>query len=413
MKNASNVLALFGGTPVCAGSWPPWPVFDDTERRLLSGVLESGKWWFGERVRQFESEFAAFQGSRYAVTCTNGTTAIEMGLKALGVLPGDEVIVPPYSFVATASAVVTVGAIPVFADIRPDTLCLDPADVARKITPRTRAIIPVHFGGLPADMDAIMAIAKRHNLCVIEDAAHAHGAEYKGRRVGSIGDMGSFSFQSSKNLTSGEGGFITANDADLAARCRSIHNCGRRPGHAWYEHFVISGNFRLSEFQGAILNAQLQRLDEQVRRRETNGKYLMTKLGSIPGLGLQSYTADCTRHAFHLFSFRIDSDAFGAPRPAVLKALEAEGIPNFCGYPDPLYKQPLFLDREFGPFAGCTGIDYAATRCPNCEAICYQQGGWLEQRILLGTQADMDDIVRAFTKVHEHRAALADWARSQ
>ncbi|MBN1490754.1 MAG: DegT/DnrJ/EryC1/StrS family aminotransferase [Phycisphaerae bacterium] len=408
-------LALLNGSPIRTAAFPAWPVFGDEEERALIRALRSGKWGKqdGTETTTFERDFAKYQGAEHGIAVVNGTVSLQIALMAAGIQAGDEVIVPPYTFLATATAVVTANATPVFADIELDTLNLSPAAIEAAITPRTRAIIPVHFGGLPADMDAIMAIAKRHNLCVIEDAAHAHGAEYKGRRVGSIGHMGSFSFQSSKNLTSGEGGFITANDADLAARCRSIHNCGRRPGHAWYEHFVISGNFRLSEFQGAILNAQLQRLDEQVRRRETNGKYLIAKLGSIPGLGLQSYTADCTRHGFHLFSFRIDAEAFGAPRPAVLRALEAEGIPNFCGYPDPLYKQPLFVKREFGPFAGCTGIDYVATNCPNCETICYQQGGWLEQRILLGTQADMDDIVRAFTKVHEQRATLADWARSQ
>ncbi|MGH7951647.1 MAG: DegT/DnrJ/EryC1/StrS family aminotransferase, partial [Limisphaerales bacterium] len=176
MKKSSILLALKGGAPTCKNTWPTWPIFDDTERRLLLEVLESGRWWFGEKVRQFEAEFATFQGARFGVTCTNGTTAIEMALKGLDVVEGDEVILPPYSFIATASAVVTIGAIPVFADITPDTLCLDPDDVQRKITSRTKAIIPVHVAGCVANMDRLNDIAQKNDLQVLEDAAHAWGS---------------------------------------------------------------------------------------------------------------------------------------------------------------------------------------------------------------------------------------------
>ncbi|HOW18001.1 MAG TPA: DegT/DnrJ/EryC1/StrS family aminotransferase [Phycisphaerae bacterium] len=403
-------LAIHGGTPVRTRPFPSWPVFGPEEEQALARALRSGKWGKqdGTEVATFERDFAKYQGAAHGIAVVNGTVSLQIALMAAGIRAGDEVIVPPYTFLATATAVITANATPVFVDIDPETLNISPKAIEAAITPRTRAIIPVHFGGLPADMDAIMAIAKRHNLIVIEDAAHAHGAEYKGRRTGSIGHFGSFSFQSSKNLTSGEGGFITTNDPELAARCRSIHNCGRRPGHAWYEHFVIAGNFRLSEFQGAVLNAQLQRLDEQTRRRDENGRYLTEKLGRIPGIKPQKITADCTRHAFHLFCFRVDAKELGAPRSAFLKALAAEGIPNFGGYPQPLYRQPLFLNREFGPYAGCQGVDYAKTSCPHCEAICYELGGWLEQRILLGTREDMEDIVRAFTKVYENRKDLKE-----
>lgn len=407
-------LALLGGKPLRTEPFPAWPVFGKPEEDRLIQALRSGKWGKidGEQVAAFEKDFARYQGAEHGIAVVNGTISLQIALMAAGIQAGDEVIVPPYTFLATATAVVTANATPVFADIDLDTLNLCPKAVEAAITPRTRAIIPVHFGGLPADMDAIMAIARRHNLIVIEDAAHAHGAEYKGRRTGSIGHMGSFSFQSSKNLSSGEGGFITTNDAEFAARCRSIHNCGRRPGHAWYEHFVIAGNFRLSEFQGAILNAQLARLDEQIARREENGRYLTDRLCRIPGIRPQALPADCTRHAFHLFCFRVLASELGIPRELFLKALAAEGVPTFGGYPWPLYRQRLFMDRAFGPYAGCAGVDYAKVSCPNCETICYEQGGWLEQRLLLGTAQDMQDIVRAFEKIHDRRDALCKWGSS-
>lgn len=408
-------LALMGGSPVRTAPFPPWPVFGKPEEDRLLEALRSGKWGRldGDEVATFERDFARYQEAQFGIAVVNGTISLQIALMAAGIQAGDEVIVPPYTFLATATAVVTANATPVFADIDLDTLNLCPKAVEAAITPRTRAIIPVHFGGLPADMDAIMAIARRHRLTVIEDAAHAHGAEYKSRRVGAIGDVGSFSFQSSKNLTSGEGGFITTNEPGFAERCRSIHNCGRREGHAWYEHFVIAGNFRLSEFQGAILNAQLARLDEQVRRRDENGRFLTEQLAAIPGIHPQTLTPECTRHAFHLFCFRIVADELGIPRDLFLRALAAEGIPTFGGYPWPLYRQRLFLDRAFGPYAGCAGVDYGRTVCPNCETICYEQGGWLEQRLLLGTRRDMDDIVAAFHRIREHRIALCDWDRRQ
>lgn len=411
MKN----LAILGGEPLRTAPFPTWPVFGKEEEDALIQALRSGKWGRidGDQVATFERDFARYQGTEHGIALVNGTMSLQMALMAAGVQAGDEVIVPPYTFLATATAVVTANATPVFADVDLDTFNLSPAAVEAAITPRTRAIIPVHFGGLPADMDAIMAIARRNDLVVIEDAAHAHGSEYNGRRAGSIGHMGSFSFQSSKNLTSGEGGFITTNDGELAARCRSIHNCGRRSGHAWYEHFVIAGNFRLSEFQGAVLNAQLSRLDEQVRRRDENGRFLTEQLSRIPGIKPQTLMPACTRHSFHLLCFRIVSSELGIPRDVFLQALAAEGIPTFGGYPWPLYRQRLFLDREFGPYAGCRGVDYAQTSCPNCETICYEQGGWLEQRLLLGTHEDMQDIVRAFQKIHDQRESLCAWARGR
>ncbi len=214
-----GVLALRGGPKACDFDWPSWPVHDESEEAALLQVLRSGKWWFGERVKQFERKFAEFQGAQHSVTCTNGTTALEMGLRALGVVEGDEVIVPCYSFIATATAVVTIGAIPVFADIRPDTLCIDPDDVAKKITERTSAIIPVHVAGRIADMTGINQIAKQRDLIVLEDAAHAWGSQLQGQGAGTLGRAGTFSFQESKNITAGEGGALSHR---RRSPCRSV-----------------------------------------------------------------------------------------------------------------------------------------------------------------------------------------------
>jgi dTDP-4-amino-4,6-dideoxygalactose transaminase len=262
-------------------------------------------------------------------------------------------------------------------------------------------------------MTAIMKLARTHDLVVLEDAAHAHGASYKNRPAGSLAHLGSFSFQSSKNLTSGEGGMITTNEDALAERCRSLHNCGRIPTGAWYEHHLLAGNYRLGEFHGAILNSQLDRLEAQTRTRDRNGQFLASRLARLPGVHPQKRPAACTRHSYHLFLLRIDGRAFGAPRAAVIEALRAEGIPCSGGYPLSLHRQPMFRHKAFGPYLPQlrTTLDYRKTHCPNSDLICREQGLWIEQSVLLGPRADMEDIVRAFEKVRDNAAALADWWR--
>jgi dTDP-4-amino-4,6-dideoxygalactose transaminase len=406
----SSELAILGGSAVRTKPFCAWPVFGEAEERRLVGALRSGKWGklHGEEVAEFERRFAAMHGCKHAIGVVNGTVSLRIALMAAGIPAGSEVIVPPYTFLATATAVVEANAVPVFADIELDTFNLDPVAVEAAITPRTRAMIPVHMGGQPADMDALMAIARKHDLVVIEDAAHAHAALYRQQPAGSIGHLGSFSFQSSKNLTCGEGGSVITNDDRLAEACRSIHNCGRITGGLWYEHHLMSANYRLGEFQGAVLNAQLDRLEEQTNTRDRNGQYLASRLSQIPGIYPQRRTAETARHSYHLFLFRIDAQAFGASRTAILKALEAEGVPVCGGYAVPLYRQPLFRNKAFGPYLPDVRgtLDYAAVRCPNCESICAEQGAWFEQSLFLGTPADMDDIARAFDKVFEHRATL-------
>lgn len=406
----SQQLALLGGTPVRTKPFTSWPIFGKPEEKRLLRTLRSGKWGRlnGTEVAEFEKRFAEMHGCKHGIAVVNGTVSLRIALMAAGIRAEDEVIVPPYTFLSTASAVVEANAIPVFADIDLDTFNLDPKAVEAVLTPRTRAIIPVHFAGQPANMDAIMRIARKRKLIVIEDAAHAHGASYKGRPAGSIGHLGSFSFQSSKNLTSGEGGIITTNDDALAEACRSIQSCGRIPGGLWYEHHVMSGNYRLGEFQGAILNCQLDRLEGQTKKRDVNGQYLAAKLSKLPGLHPQKRIAGCDRHSYHLFMMRIDSDQFGAPRTAVIKALQAEGIPCSGGYAVSLNQQPLFRNKAFGPYLpnASAKLDYGKARCQNSDLLCREQTIWFEQSIFLGPRSDMDDIARAFEKICENRAAL-------
>ncbi len=408
-------LALLGGRPVRQRPFTSWPIFGEREEARVLGALRSGRWGRldGKEVSEFEERFAAMHGCQYGIAIVNGTVSLRLGLMAAGLEAESEVIVPPYTFFSTASAVIEANLVPVFADVDLATFNLDPRTVEAAITPRTRAIIPVHFAGQVADMDAIMAIARKHDLLVIEDAAHAHGASSKSGPVGSLSQLASFSFQSSKNLTCGEGGLLTTNDAKLAAACRSFHNCGRIPTGVWYEHHVISGNYRLGELQGALLNAQLERLEEQTKTRDANGQYLARRLKDLPGLHPQQRPDFCTRHAYHLFMLRIDGEEFGAPRAAVIEALRAEGVPCAAGYGYSLPQQPMFRNRAFGPYLPgiAEGLDYQQVRYPNSDLLCEQQALWLEHAMFLGPRENMDDIYRAFEKVYEARAALVDWSQ--
>ena len=399
----TSTLAVHGGTPVRTRPFPTWPIFDATDEARVLEALRSGKWGrlAGDQVAAFEQRFAKMHGCRHGIAMVNGTVSLRIALMAAGLQAEDEVIVPPYTFLSTATAVVEANCVPVFVDVDLATFNLDPDAVEAAITPRTRAIIPVHFAGQPADMDALLAIAARHGLFVLEDAAHAHGASHRGRPAGSIGHAGSFSFQSSKNLTSGEGGILITNDDRLAEQCRSIHNCGRVPGGVWYEHHVISGNYRLGELQGALLNAQLDRLEGQTARRDANGRTLATGLAAIPGVHPQQRPEWCTRHSQHLFMLRLEEQAFGAPRAVVIAALQAEGIPCVSGYGYPLPDQPLFREKAFGPYLpqARSRLDYTQVHCPNSQRLCREQAVWLDQSMLLGSEDDMRDIADAFEKV--------------
>jgi len=405
-------LALRGGSPVRTRPFSSWPVFDGAEEARLLRALRSGNWGRldGQEVAEFEARFASMHGCRHGIAVANGTVSLRVALLAAGIRAEDEVIVPSYTFVSTASAVVESNAIPVFVDIDLDTFNLDPRRIEAAVTPRTKAIIPVHFAGQPAEMQAVMDVARSRDLVVIEDAAHAPGAAYGDRPAGSLGHLASFSFQSSKNLTAGEGGIITTNDDALAEACRSIQNCGRIEGGLWYEHHVMSGNYRLGEFQGAVLNCQLDRLEEQTCTRDRNGQYLASRLAALPGLHPQARPAICTRHSYHLFMLRLDVERFGVSRERVLAALEAEGIPCSSGYGFSLPAQPLFRNKVFGPYLHdvVERLDYRRVRCPNSDLVCAEQCVWLAQNLLLGSREDMDDIAAAFEKIHEHQEALKE-----
>jgi len=400
-------LAIDGGKPTRTKPFPGWPVWDEMELNALKGVLESGQWGIGgKRVPEFEQKFASYVGAEFSVCVTSGTTGLEVALKAAGVGHGDEVIVPPYTFMATASSVLMANAVPIFADIDPETYNIDPNEVEKAITERTKAIIPVHIGGCPADMDAIMEIAKKHGLMVIEDCAQAHSAEWKGRKVGSIGDIGCFSFQSSKNLCAGEGGIVTSNNRELADKCWSYHNCGRVREGAWYEHPLLGANLRMTEWQATILLAQMERLDEQTKIRNRNALYLAEKLSEIDGIKPQKRDERVTTHAYHLFIFRYDASKFNdIPRSRFLQALSAEGIPCSPGY-NPLYKDDLFkapieeCPLSCGYYKG--KVDYSRVSCPETEKACREEGVWFFQSMFLGSQDDMDDIVNAVKKIKEN-----------
>ncbi len=406
-------LAINGGSKVREKPFPSWPPRDPEFKARLGEVIDAAVWGIGgSKQAEFVAKFAEFCGAEFCVACTSGTTALEIALRAAGVGPGDEVIVPPYTFIATASSVITVGAIPIFADIDPATFCLDPAAAEAAITERTAAIIPVHIGGMPADMDAFNALGEKHGLKIIEDCAQAHGAEYKGRRVGAIGDAGCFSFQSSKNITAGEGGAVVTNDRKLFETAWSLHNVGRVPEGGWYDHRVLGWNLRMTEFQAAVLLRGLELWPQQDATRQRNAARLRERLAEIPGVDPQGFTEGADKCAYHLFICRYDAEAFdGLPRAKFLQALQAEGIPASAGY-NPLYREPVFvegLDMDGCPFA-CkfyTGsVDYKSLQLPVVEHVCREGSFWMPHSVLLGDESDVDDIADAIAKVYECRKEL-------
>jgi len=407
-------LAVNGGAKTRTKGFHGWPVFDDREVQAVSEVVRSGRWGClsGTKVNEFTRKFADFQQAKYGVCVVNGTAALEVALRAVGMRAGDEVIVPPYTFIATASAVLQQGGIPVFVDIEPESYNLDPTKIEAAISDKTKAIVAVHIAGGPADMDGIMAVAKKHGLKVVEDAAQAHGAEWNGRRVGALGDAGTFSFQASKNLNAGEGGIVVTNDPQVYAAAWSLHNVGRVPEGQWYEHKILGWNLRMTEFQGAILLAQMERLEEQMKTRDANARYLDDELAKIEGIRPLKRHPKATAHAYHLYVFRYDSQAFGGvPRAKFLQALGAEGIPVSAGYV-PLYKEEMFHVETGGCPMGCAfygrTMDYGKVSCPVCENASYNEGVWIVQNVLLGPREDMEDIVAAVQKLRDNIAEMFD-----
>lgn len=389
-------LALAGGLPVRTAPFAKWPIFGDDERRALLDVLESGEWGgYHPSVKQFEAAFAAFHQAPFAAVAANGTVTLEAALHAAGVGAGDEVIVPPITFVATAAAVLRVGAIPVFADVDA-ALNLSPEAVRAAITPKTRALMVVHFAGRPANMDALLEIAQQHQLTVIEDAAHAHGAQWRGRHVGTLGDIASFSFQHSKNLTAGEGGILIGNREDLIEGARSIFNQGRIPGGAWYQHENLGTNNRLTGWQAAVLLCQLARLPEQLERRARNAEWLNRELAALDFLEPLPADPRVTLHSHYLYVLRLRLDRLpGVTRDAFTAALAAEGIPGISSYPQPLYANNVFRKYE------CR-----ITPCPEAERSC-RDAFWVSHNVMLAETDELKDLVAALKKVAAHAGELA------
>jgi dTDP-4-amino-4,6-dideoxygalactose transaminase len=407
----SDRPAILSGTAVRAGkSWPGWPQWDEAERAGLGEVLESGAWSSarGEQATRWAAEFAAMQGAGHGLALTNGTHTLEAALAACDVGEGDEVIVPALTFVASATAALAVNATPVLVDVEPDSLCIDVAAAEAAITERTRAIVPVHIGGRPCDMDALAELCQRHNLAMVEDCAHAQGSRWRGRGAGSFGAFGSFSFEASKLITAGEGGALITNDEALRARAWSYVNCGRVEGEHWYHHASLGSNLRMTEWQGALLRAQLQRFPAQHRTREERANLLDAEFERVPGLRPQSGDPRIDSRARYAYILHYDPSEFaGMPLGGFERALRAEGIEFGVSYPS-LNTLELFREGRFGPRlrGGAPGIDYASQRLPHAEAAATSTI-WLDQRMLLAGPDDVLDIVRAAARIQANAAEVA------
>ena len=407
---------LLGGKPVRSKPFPDWPVENATDEQAVAAVVRSGKWGrgVGKKVVEFEQLFATLMNARYCLATSSGTTALFTALNVLGVGPGDEVIVAPYTFVACVNVILACHALPVFADTDPETFQIDPRKLEQRISRNTAAIMPVHLGGGAFNVDAIQAIAAKHGIPIVEDSCQSHLAEWKGRRTGSFGAAGCFSFQASKNLNAGEGGAILSSASDFIDKCYAFHNNGRtrtQPGYD-FSYATRGLNLRMTEFQGALLATQMTRLDEQSRRRADNAGYLTSMLHDIGGLTAVRMSEGCTRNAYHLFMMRYAPDQFaGLPREKFLKALSAEGIPGSGGY-YPLNKEK-FLEHAFGSkaFSAIYSKERLArwreaNQCPGNDQVC-AEAVWFTQNMLIGSRDDMDQIAAAVRKIKKHAPEIA------
>jgi dTDP-4-amino-4,6-dideoxygalactose transaminase len=359
---------------------PNWPISGARERELLDEVLSSDRWGgYHPMVARFEREFAAFQQCRFGLAAMNGTVTLEMALEALSIEEGDEVIVPAISFISSATAVSRVQATPVFVDIEGDTFNIDPERVRKAIGPKTRAIMPVHFGGPMADMDALTNIAAEHGIPLVEDAAHAHGSEWKGQRAGSFGVFGSFSFQNGKVMTAGEGGILLSNNEALIDRAREILDIGRRKGEGWFYHYTLGTNYRITALQCAVLIAQLERLPEQNCLRMRNVEAIREELADVAGLHFQRVPADARVQTNYLLLGWVDGD-----RGAFHRNLTAAGFPCTPFYPHTLYENPLYKEHH----------NCRVTPCPNSEER-IRDAFWIPHRALLGDELETQALASA------------------
>ena len=415
---AAEKPAALGGVPVRKGKYQSWPIYDSLEENALREVLQSGNWFrgSGRKVGQFEEAYAKLTGAKHCIATANGTSALFASLGGLEIGPGDEVVLPPYTFIATLNVVLLNHALPVFVDSDPATFQIDARKIDAAITGRTTAIMPVHLGGNVSDLDAILEIGRRRNLPVVEDACQAPLAEWRGRKVGTYGRTGCFSFQASKNLNSGEGGAVLTNDDELAEKVYAFHNNNRArkvSGYNFSYRGTRGGNLRLCEWQGAMLLAQMTRVEKQSQTREQNAKYLTEQLKQVPGILPAEMYPGCTRNAYHLYMFRFDGARFGGglTRAKFLKALSAEGIPGSTGY-TPLNKEgflkELLASKAYKRIYPAEVLAQweERNRCPANDRLC-EEAVWFTHPMLLGPRKDMDEIINAVRKIHAHAAALA------
>jgi perosamine synthetase len=414
-KSAADMPALLGGTPVHQGTWPKWPEWRQAWEPSILEVLRSGVWYRGSggRVAEFETAYAKLLGAKRCLATASGTTALIVGMHVLDVDAGDEVIVSPFTFIASYNAILIAKALPVFADTDPATLTIDPASIESRITERTRAIMPVHIYGLPCDMDPIAALARKRGIAVIEDACQAWLAEYKGRKCGTIGDLGCFSFQNSKHLPSGEGGAITGNSDELIDRAGSYHDCGRSYGGFKGEgqNFTRGGNFRMQHFQAVMLMQQFDKLLQDTARRQENADYLSAGLKQIPGIQPVRLPEN-SRAVWHLYPFRYDAEKFqDLPREKFIRAMRAEGIP-LSGVYGEQYHHGLIEEalnsrgfkRLFSPQRLKEYRESFQVLKGNRQ-VCATTVA-LTQNHLLAARADMDHIIEAVRKIQAHGAEL-------
>ncbi len=408
-------LAINGGEKVHPGNWPKWPEWDPSAEKGILEMFRTGRWWRGngEYVAEFEKKYAELMGAKRCLATASGTTALLTALKVAGVDAGDEVLVSPYTFIASYNVIFAHRALPVFVDSDPETFLIDPKKIEGRITDRTAAILPVHIYGLPCDMDSINKVAKNHNLMVIEDACQAWLAEYRGKRTGTLGDMGCFSFQNSKHLAAGEGGAVISNNDDLMDRCHAYHNCGRPYGNmkTGPGNMYNGMNYRMQQSQALILMSQMKRIENDNDIRLSNALYLDEKLKKIPGIVPYKHADGATRAVYHLYPFRYVQENFNnVPKDKFLRALNAEGIPCSNGYGkqnrDGLIEEQLTSKGYRRLFSESRLKQWREENIlPGNDRLC-DQALTFYQSMLLGTKADMDDIVNAITKIYENRNSL-------
>jgi dTDP-4-amino-4,6-dideoxygalactose transaminase len=411
--------ALLGGTPAHKGGWPKWPEWRESWEPEVLKVLRSGHWCGASgsgQVGDFEKAYAKLLGAKRCVATASGTTALITALNAVGLDAGDEVIVSPYTFVASYNTILMHKALPVMADTDPATLTMDPASIESRITERTRAILPVHICGIPCDMDPINAVAKKHNLAVVEDACQAWLSAYKGRKCGTLGDLGCFSFQESKHLPAGEGGAVTGNSDELLDRCESFHNCGRPfqsvKGRGW---FIRGSNFRMKHYQAAILLQQIDKLLKETEHRWANSEYLSAGLKQIPGVQPVRLPED-SRAAWYSYPFLYDAAQFnGLSRGKFMKALHAEGIPCGAGYSEQYFDgaiDEVIASRGFQRLFSAQRLKAYRDSLQELKGnkLACETTVMMYQTVLLGERSGVDHILEAIRKIHAHSAALVQRA---